>query len=292
LLHPESARESPRRLEVLVREHAVPVLLYHGIGRTSVPELARFEISAGGFADHMRHLAREGYAVIRLAEYAAFLRDPVNVVLPDRPVVITFDDGYANFADAAEVLADFGFPSTLFVATAYVGGTNSWLPGRAGTQPMLGWDKIAHVRSLGVEIGAHSHEHVPLDEFPPATVRAQVDRSRATLEDQLGVAMDAFAYPFGYHDGTVTSAVQESGFRYACAVKDSLSTPEDGAFAIARLFAPTTGDAESFERLLTHGTRRRRRHERVTTKAWRTVRRARRHLGQPRGRDVLSSPRA
>jgi peptidoglycan/xylan/chitin deacetylase (PgdA/CDA1 family) len=267
----------------------VPVLLYHGIGASSIPELARFELTLPAFTDHMRHLARHGYTVVPLAQYADALRDPGARTLPERPIVITFDDGYANFARAAEILADFQYPSTLFIPTAYAATTSSWLSGRAGSQPMLDWNDIRRVRTLGVEIGAHSHEHVPLDEFSRERVNAEVARSRAVLDGQLGVAVDGFAYPFGYHDVTVTSAVRRAGFRYACAVKDSLSTPNDDPYAISRLFAPTTGDTESFERLLTHGARRPRRHERVTTKAWRTVRRARRHLDR---RPEVSSPRA
>jgi peptidoglycan/xylan/chitin deacetylase (PgdA/CDA1 family) len=254
----------------------VPVLLYHSIGASGADGLAPWEMPRAVFATHMDVLDDHGYDVIALSHYASWLRDPAAVTLPARPVVVTFDDGYANFVEAAEVMADRSLPSTLFVATAYVDATSSWLTDpRAAREPMLTRAMLESLPALGVEIGAHAHDHVALDELSPDAVKEQVTRSKSLLEDLLGRRVTSFAYPFGYSDKRVRAAVAAAGYERACAVKDSLSAPFDDVFAIARVFAPATADVRVFEQALRFGKRPVRRHERVATKTWRAVRRVR-----------------
>jgi peptidoglycan/xylan/chitin deacetylase (PgdA/CDA1 family) len=253
----------------------VPVLLYHSIGTSGHDGLAPWEVSPDVFAGHLRYLDAHDYTVLPLATFARGLRAERSS-LPPRPVVITFDDGYANFTTAASLLVSAGVPATLFVPTAAVGGTSSWLPGPAGDEPLLSWSAIADLDAAGIEIGAHARHHVALDELSRATIQEEVQCSKRDLEEQLGHEVTGFAYPFGYSDGRVRRAVAGAGYGYACAVKDSLSGPNDDRYALARLFVPPEPDLVRFGRVLEHGTRRYRKRERAITKAWRTWRRARR----------------
>ena len=268
----------------------VPVLLYHAIGSSGAPGLAPFEIDRAGFAQHMLHLARTRRTVIPLAEYAHALRsgDPTN--LPDRPTVLTFDDGFANFMQAAEVMCAHGYPATLFVSTSHVAATSAWLSGVAQWQRMLTWADLAELVTMGIELGAHAHTHVALDEIDDLSIEREVRTSKHQLEDRLGREVRGFAYPFGYSDRRVREKVEAAGYEYACAVKDSLSEPFDDPYAIARIFAPTIGNTDELERTLTCGNRRSRRHERVATKAWRTYRKVRARRTRGRG-SVSATPR-
>lgn len=251
----------------------VPVLLYHSIGASGAPGLAPFELTLDVFRDQMEHLAAERYSVVALHDYVRWLHE-AETDLPPRPVVITFDDGYRNFADAAAILKEFGYPATMFVSTAYVGRTSDWLPDdRAKAEPMMSWAELADVLEAGIDIGAHAHNHVALDTLRPDAAAREIVVSKRLLEDHLGIPVRSFAYPFGYSNRRVRTAVSHAGCDYACAVKDSLSTRADDPYAIARCFAPASSDMRAFAATLEHGNRRPRPDENLATKAWRVARR-------------------
>jgi peptidoglycan/xylan/chitin deacetylase (PgdA/CDA1 family) len=260
----------------------IPVLCYHSVGARDTKELADWELSPALFEDQMQYLLDAGYEPIRLRQLAGWLRDPAQSPLPAKPVVVTFDDAYANFDVAINILREVGIPATLFVPTAHVGETSTWYKTAAARgKTIMSWDALLDVRDAGIEIGSHGHHHVALDEEPLDTVRTETSRSKQLLEDKLGVAVDAFAYPYGWFDGSVRSAVVAAGYQYACAVKNWTSGPGDDVYAIARVFPPTSGDLSRFQRILVAGHKAPRDDEAMRTKVFREFRRLRHRLRRP-----------
>ena len=135
----------------------VPVLLYHAVTARPPPGLERFTVAPHHFADHLRVLRDAGRVGLTVSQYAACLRN--GPVLPELPVVVTFDDGYADFLDAAERLGIAGLPATLYMTT-----------GQIGAAGML---TRRQLQSLGasVEVGAHSRTHPGWTSLPPAAPR-------------------------------------------------------------------------------------------------------------------------
>lgn len=255
---------------------AVPVLTYHSVTSESVAGMEAWEVTPEVFAAQIGHLVDSGYTVIPLAEYARWLGVPHERPLPPKPVVLTFDDGYANFSHALEVLTRYKVPATMFVPTGYIGGTSSWNP----TSPLsdmqvMSWSQLEEIRDAGVEVGAHAHVHRPLDEVAIAEVRDDVRRCKQVLEDGLGIEVRGFAYPHGYYGAKVRSEIVAAGYEYACAVRNSLSAPGDDRFGIARVFSETSGDLAAFDHVLAHGHVEYSSRERLATKAWRVTRRVR-----------------
>lgn len=254
----------------------VPVLCYHGVGPRTVAELAPWQISLSCFDEQLSHLRDAGYETVPLALLASWLTAPDTVTMPERPVVITFDDAYAAFADAVDVLARHEAPATLFVPTAHVGEHTSWytsVPARR--ERVMSWEALADVQGEGIEIGSHAHRHLRLDEQPRAVTRNEVALSKQLLEDKLGLPVRGFAYPYGCHDRVVMRIVEELGFSYACAVRNMLSGTGDDVFAIARIFPPCDDAGSRFARIVAEGERSRHVGEQFRTKAWRAVRRIR-----------------
>ena len=257
-----------------VHPTAVPVLCYHSVVIDWVPGF--WAVSRETFIEQMNYLAEEGYHPIPLADYAAWVRQPGSTRLPSKPCVITFDDGLADFANAVDVLVEHRFPSTMFVPTAYIGKTSSWLPGpQLGGRPVMSVSELVEIRDAGVEIGAHAHIHRPLDERSRQSVREDVTKSKQILEDKLGEEVLAFAYPHGYNDRRSREEVARAGFGYACGVKETLSGPSDDIFAISRVFAHTSSEMAAFAQLLENGARPMHDGERLVTKGWRAARRLR-----------------
>ena len=125
--HPVSAAADVR---VHNYRDVVPVLVYHGIDLVLRPS-EPYSITRAEFARHMRMLARDGFHAISIAQYARFAGGDV-AGLPDRPILITFDDGYLDSYEGADaLLARYGMRATMFVITANADAAKR--PADAGT---------------------------------------------------------------------------------------------------------------------------------------------------------------
>lgn len=226
---------------------SVPILMYHSISDdTGSAGFQKFVISPQTFASQLAHLAENDYQPISVTQYVQAMRG--QVALPQRPIVLTFDDGFQDFhTQALPLLKKFGFTATLYITTGFIGGTSRWLSESGdGQRPMLNVAQIQEIAASNIEIGAHTHTHPMLDMLPQKQVVEEVERPKAILEDALGAPVESFAYPFGYYSDAVKRAVEAAGYTSACAVRYSLSSLDDDRFALARLIVPADMSAAAF----------------------------------------------
>lgn len=137
---------------------------------------------------------------------------------PERSVVITFDDGYANVLEhGLPVLSRVGFGATVFVVTDHVGGWNDWdvPPGGLGRLAILSWAGLAELAEAGLEMGAHTQTHRDLTRLSDGDARREIVSSRKDIEDKLQRRVESFAYPFG-SVGESVRGVARREFRAAC----------------------------------------------------------------------------
>jgi peptidoglycan/xylan/chitin deacetylase (PgdA/CDA1 family) len=168
------------------------------------------------FERQMAFLERAGYRTVSLERALGLAGAP----LPDRPVVITFDDGTLDFwHHARPSLERHGFTATLFVVSGHVGGTSDW-DGHLGepARPLMSWDQLRELHASGFEIGSHTHTHRPLTDLSDADARSELDRSLHAVADHLGEAPKFLAYPRGFYDVRHKQLAREAGYAGACAV--------------------------------------------------------------------------
>lgn len=187
------------------------VLTYHSIDASG----SVISVDRGRFETHMDLLAARD---VRVRPLGRLLQST-----GEEGVAITFDDAFENFAsDAWPVLLERGYPATLFVPTARVGGDNGWDPDDDSIPRLrlLDWTALEELARQGVEIGSHTRTHPRLTELSDDQLRDELVGSRKDIEGRLGRPPETLAYPYGDVDSRVVTAAVEAG--YALAVTTEL----------------------------------------------------------------------
>src|SRR4051812_37845588 len=124
----------------------VPILMYHSISSHAAPKFKAFAVEPEMFTDQMAYLHQQSYTPITVTQFV-HAQSQESSVLPERPVVLTFDDGFADFfTEALPVLQKYGFSATLYVTTAFINGTSRWLQHEGETnRPMLTWKQLTEI---------------------------------------------------------------------------------------------------------------------------------------------------
>ena len=130
--------------------------------------------------------------------------------LPDKPVIITFDDGYENLAEYAfPVLQRYGFSATVFVVTGNLGGSNAWDEVRgSATLRLLSADQITEWAAKGIEFGSHTRSHPDLRTLAIEDAQHEISGSKRDLEEVLGSPVASFAYPYGFRNDAAEAGVR------------------------------------------------------------------------------------
>ncbi|MCG5212676.1 polysaccharide deacetylase family protein [Streptosporangium sp. KLBMP 9127] len=213
----------------------VPILMYHSVTDSPNDETRPLAVRPADFAEQLAYLGAQGFTPLTLAQLVAVANDTSGRAMPARPVVVTFDDGYADFhAEALPVLQRHGFPATVFLTSGWVEDAGEEAAGRP-LDAMLTWSQVREAVSCGIEIGGHSHSHPQLDQLPGAELRQELRHNKALVEDRIGRPVTTMAYPYGYSSARVRREVRAAGYVAACAVANDLSATGDDVLAMPRL---------------------------------------------------------
>jgi peptidoglycan/xylan/chitin deacetylase (PgdA/CDA1 family) len=225
----------------------VPILMYHEIAPASETS-SRLAVSPEAFAEQITYLRDAGFETVTAAHLAEIMAGQAGR-LPDRPVVLTFDDGFEDFhRRAMPVLDRFGYAATVFVTTGWVQDAG---PRAAGQRPgrMLSWSQIAEAAQAGMEVGAHSWQHPQLDQLRGSVLREELYASKSQLEDRLGAAVPGLAYPFGYSSARVRQVARDAGHEYACAVSNTMLNGSAHLLALPRLTVRRSTSIQTFQQV-------------------------------------------
>lgn len=188
----------------------LPVLLYHHVGPLRPGTIPELTVSPERFERQVRWLARRGYTGIRPSDWLRWCREGTG--LPDKPVLLTFDDGYADLTEyALPVLRRYGFGAAVFVVTGQIGGENRWDQAHGlGPHRLMTAEQIRKWAAHGIEFGAHSRTHPDLIALSRAEVADEVAGSGQDLTNLLGTRIVSFAYSYGHNNETVRDSVRRT----------------------------------------------------------------------------------
>jgi peptidoglycan/xylan/chitin deacetylase (PgdA/CDA1 family) len=192
-----------------LRPSAPRVLLWHSLDRSG----SAISLAPELFARQIAWLARRGYVTWPAGRYAHALARQER--LPDRLVILTFDDGYANVLDRAlPVLRQHGFAATVFLVTGAAGALPEWdMSGASGLRErLLAWSDAESAPTHGLEFESHTHSHRALPAQPVEHVREELAESRRQLAARGLGAGRIIAWPYGRTDARVAALAREEGY--------------------------------------------------------------------------------
>ena len=201
------------------RIQRIKVLMYHRV-ITEKPEKERrwHYVTVTEFRKQMKLIDQVGYTPITFSDYQLYVEG--QLTLPSKPIIITFDDGYLDtLENAIPILLEFDMRAVIFVMGDRKLKSARWDEDEdSDSCPLMSDEQIRTVHEMGFEIGAHSHDHVPLSILSEEDIEYEVIKSKEEIENVLNEPIQTFSYPYGSVDERVKRIVSESGFLFACGV--------------------------------------------------------------------------
>jgi peptidoglycan/xylan/chitin deacetylase (PgdA/CDA1 family) len=230
----------------------LPILTYHHVGPSKLDIHPLLTVSPDDFAAQIDWLTRHGCSPITTLDWTRWLSE--SRPLPKRPVLITFDDGYADIAQyALPTLWHYGFAAIVYIVTGLVGETNEW-------DTRMGWGELRLMSSQqirewaakGIEFGSHTRDHPDLRNLSPSEVEDEVFGSAADLACVLDTAPTSFAYPFGHFNSTVRDCVARA-YQTSVTVEERICSDQDDPWLMPRLWTRPDETLSAFKRRVKRG---------------------------------------
>jgi peptidoglycan/xylan/chitin deacetylase (PgdA/CDA1 family) len=227
------------------RKGTLRVVYYHRID----DEPHRSCVRPQAFAEQMSLLRSEGWEILPLSSVRGHLDE--HRPFPERAVVVTLDDGFAdNYTRALPTLVRESIPATVFLTAGYLDGPElPVLRDRSGIPPLT-WNQAAEMAEQGIELGAHTLSHASLPELDADALRHEIVGSRDLIEERTGRRPATFCYPRGRFDARVKEAVRDAGFELACTTMPGCVTPETHPFSLRRTFIAYDDSLRDFRKKL------------------------------------------
>jgi peptidoglycan/xylan/chitin deacetylase (PgdA/CDA1 family) len=204
----------------------VPVLMYHVINPP--PSGAPFPglyVPADEFATQMQALKAAGWHAVTMDQLEAYWTRGASLG-PGKPVVLTFDNGYASqYENALPILKRLG----------WVGDENIQLSGLPPSQGGLSDAQVRGLIAAGWELDTQGISHADLITLDAAQLKYQVATARQILRDRYGVPVNWFCYPSGHYDAAVIAAVKAAGFVGSTTVIPGWASPSEDRYRLPRL---------------------------------------------------------
>lgn len=192
--------------EVKPTEFYAPILMYHHIAQKEPQD--SYYVSPEIFEQQMKWLKDNEYKVV---SYDEFYKTAISLEsLPQKPVVITFDDGVIDqYTNALPILKKYGYTATFFIKLNNVG------PDKGG----MTWEQIKDLVNSGMTIGSHSVNHDNMANMNEKNLQYELIESKKALEENLGIKINHFCYPGGAYSNQTIEALKEARYVSAATTK-------------------------------------------------------------------------
>jgi peptidoglycan/xylan/chitin deacetylase (PgdA/CDA1 family) len=178
---------------------SIPILLYHRVGY----QVDNYTVTPARFEEDMKTLTREGYTCLSLEQVKQHLQGGLSAPLPDKPIILTLDDGYLdNYTNVFPILQKYNMRASFYIIT-----------GMIGEDERLTASQLREMQTAGMDFGSHTVTHRFLGELTPSEMKIELTKSKFTLEQLLGKAIDFIAYPGGSYNTETSKLAKEAGYK-------------------------------------------------------------------------------
>ncbi len=203
-----------------VRYDKVPVLMYHEVNSVGSGDLY---LTPDDFQSEIDWLVENGWHGITLAQLYAHWYE--NEPLPEKPVVLTFDDGYRTmYTEVLPRLKEAGFAGTFFV-----------IPAARWSDWSMDESMFAEMVNNGMELGSHTYSHIELDTLSSGDIAEELASSKAIIEQITGQEVVSICYPSGAYNDTVLKEAEKAGYSIGVTTNLGVTEQSQGIYSLSRL---------------------------------------------------------
>ena len=215
----------------------VPILLYHHILEGKPPN--PYSVSVGNFQEQLSYLKDNGYHTISLPQLIQAIT--VGADLPEKSIILTFDDGNENvYLNAFPLMKEFGFIGEVYI-----------IANRIDAEGFLTKEQIKELLSSGWEIGNHGMKHIDLVQHPQA-LRDEIGVSKKKIENELGMKITSFAYPYGEATNLTMDWVKRIGYLAGMGLGITNQQTKENLFYLNRRQVESNMGIPDFAKLLSN----------------------------------------
>lgn len=218
-----------------VHHPQVPILMYHEVNDALENNLY---LSVADFRSHLDYFAEAGITPITMEQLWDHWTN--QAPLPEKPIVLTFDDGYRSmYTTVYPLLRERGWPGTFYCIAEAV-----W------SEAFVLEEMIGEMAAGGMEIGSHTKSHVELDGLTGDSLSDQLTLSRDSLAALSGAPVTQLCYPSGRYNAETMAAAEAAGYHCAVTTEYGFAAPEQGLFALKRIRINTGDTGETLRSIL------------------------------------------
>jgi peptidoglycan/xylan/chitin deacetylase (PgdA/CDA1 family)/glycosyltransferase involved in cell wall biosynthesis len=214
----------------------IPVLMYHRV-TDGIPRGTKHGIfvTANEFDLQLRALRRKGCTTLTLRDVRDIVRG--DRIIPRRPVLLTFDDGYEdNYRHAFPLLKKYGMTATIFLLGDPSVRSNVWDAHSGEPEaPLLTDAQCREMLGHGMDFGAHTLHHVNLPGVSHVTAKREIEESKQLLEHRLQYEITSLAYPYGAVNEEIKALTRAAGFTFGVATDSGTKNIWKDLFEIRRI---------------------------------------------------------
>ena len=201
-----------------------PILEYHQVTDAPLdPDFEVYNVPPAEFAAQLDYLQAEGYTTITLQDFMRAVHG--KSTLPAKPIVLTFDDGYAdNYSTMLPILEAHAMTAVIYVITNELGKKN-----------YLTVDELKDMQRRGLEIGSHTADHLPLTSADAITCRRQIRESKIFLEWSGLQTIYSLSYPNGAFNAEIEKILREENYLTAVTGEAGLNTLSTNPYELYRV---------------------------------------------------------
>lgn len=245
LIQPDQAAQNGSAgLPTTGKETKIPVLTYYHVG--PLPAAAddlRIDLTVApeNFELQVAWLKGQGYESLKLGDLPAYFSGDKK--LPEKPVILSFDDGYSDTIKyAPPILKKYGFSGDFGIITQFPGIT-------LGHSSYATWAELRQAKSLGMELVSHTQDHFDgtNEKYTDKFILRNLTDSQKDIKDNLGSSVPVLIYPFGHYDKRYLAFAREAGFQVGLTTKNGWLTGATSLMEIPRIRVRGADSLEKFQ---------------------------------------------